>query len=305
MTQTALISGIQRFSTSDGPGIRTTVFVKGCPLRCEWCHNPEMICNDNQLMYSPSKCIGCGNCVALCDEGALSFDGDAICINRKKCNGCMKCTEACFSGALHSTAKRYTVSEIIDIVIKDMSYYKLSKGGMTISGGECLAQPEFTDSLINEAKKQGISVALDTSGYSPKHILRPIAEKVDIILFDLKALCDDVHKEYTGTSNKLILANLQDLASDSIIRSKLWIRMPMIKGVNDNYDILKRTCKYLTDIGIKRVSLLPYHELGGAKYSGLGVTQRLFEPPTDEVLHKTMKMFNKAGIITDISGNSD
>ena len=202
-----LVGSIQKFSVEDGPGIRTTVFFKGCPLNCRWCHNPEMIEGDQQLIRSPNNCIGCGYCVDICPQGAVSIDSqEGVVIDRTRCNVCLKCAENCYAKALRAVAKPMTVDEIIAIVVQDKGFYDNTGGGMTVSGGEILMHADFAGRLIDEAGRRGISVCLDTSGFGDADALKELAckENVTYILYDMKSIDDEVHREYTGVSLSLI-----------------------------------------------------------------------------------------------------
>lgn len=282
-----LVGSLQKFSIEDGPGIRTTIFLKGCPLSCKWCHNPELIDPQQQLIQSPNNCIGCGCCVAICPQGAVTIRPEkGIVIDRAKCDVCLACADECYAQALRPVARPMTVEEILRIAEQDKGFYDNTEGGITVSGGEILMHAEFVSELIDEAGKRGINVCLDTCGFGDAQALMDLALKVNVtdILFDMKSIDDEVHRAYTGVSNGLILDNLRMLAADARTLDKLIMRMPLIKGVNDSDEIIRRTGELYKELGIKRVNLLPYHSLGMSKKRNVGGTQEEFEQPTEERL---------------------
>ena len=210
-----LIGGIQKFSTSDGPGIRTTVFIKGCPLKCRWCHNPEMISYSQQLMKSQNTCIHCKACIYSCPNHCI-YEGDdtEIHIDYSRCKACLTCVKHCYSNTLKPAAYPMTIDEIMEKVVQDRQYYDKTGGGVTLSGGEILTHPEYAREMISRCTAEGIGVALDTSGCGDRALLIELAEKCKIILYDMKSIDNEVHKEYTGVSNELILETCQRLAKE-------------------------------------------------------------------------------------------
>lgn len=258
---------IQRFSIHDGPGIRTTVFLKGCPLNCIWCHNPESKSARPELMLHGSKCVGCGECVKACSLGLHSFEGGEHLIEREKCIGCGKCEADCV-GALKLYGEQKTVSEVIDEVLRDKSFYDNSGGGMTVSGGEPLMQHEFTLALLKSAKELGLNTAIETSGFSKWERIEAIAPFVDLFLWDVKETDTVRHNEYTGVGNELILENLGRL---STIGARIVLRCPVIPGLNDREEHF-RAIGALADAlsGVERVDVEPYHPLGKSKALALG-----------------------------------
>ena len=282
-----LVGSIQKFSVEDGPGIRTTVFLKGCPLSCKWCHNPEMIDGKQQLISSPNNCIGCGHCIQICPKGAISMDPEkGIQVDRKTCDVCLQCAKECYAQALRPVAKEMTIDEILATAEQDKRFYDHTGGGITVSGGEMLTHADFVGRLIDEAAKREIHVCLDTSGFGDAKSLQELARKENVtdILYDMKAIDDDVHREYTGVSNEKILANLRMLAEDPQTADKLWLRMPLVHGVNDTEEIIRRTGEFYQEIGVKKVNLLPYHNLGISKERNVGGVQEEFQPPSEEWL---------------------
>ncbi len=282
--ESLLVGSLQKFSVEDGPGIRTTVFLKGCPLNCKWCHNPELIDPQQQLIRSPNNCIGCGYCAEICPQGAVTITPEeGVVIDSAKCDMCLACADECYARALRPVGKAMTIEEILRVAKQDKGFYDNTGGGITISGGEILMHRHFVSELIDEAGLRGINVCIDTSGFGDSQALMEIAlkENVTNILYDMKSIDDEVHRAYTGVSNQLIIDNLKMLAADIRTREKLIMRMPLIRGVNDTEDIIKRTGEFYRRIGIKLVNLLPYHNLGISKKRNMGGVQEEFEQPTE------------------------
>lgn len=265
MQKEGMIFDIQPFSLEDGPGIRTTVFLKGCPLSCRWCHNPEGQNFDAELMYRPEKCISCGKCL-ICPEAAHELaDGKHI-FNRSLCEKKFKCAEVCDTGALEISGAKMTVYEIIDIVYSDFDFYKNSGGGLTLSGGEPLSQPEFCSALLEAALEKDIDTCMETSGFCKPEIFSEIIKKLNHLFFDLKETDNELHKKYTGVGREIILDNLETAAKSDI---DLTLRCPIIPGLNDREDHFEKIALTALEYKIRKVELKRYHSLGIPKYNAL------------------------------------
>lgn len=277
------VFNIQRFSIHDGPGIRTTVFLKGCPLRCSWCANPESIRPLPEIITRDLKCIGCGRCLQACFQGAIELQEEGRrTMQWEQCDQCLRCAEACPSGAIDVMGRQTSVAEVIEEVLRDRRFYQRNGGGLTVSGGEPLFQWEFARDLLAEARRQGLHTTLDTSGYTDWDTLERVLEHADLVLYDLKQMDDERHRQGTGVSNRRILENLEKVArryhaaegsiSSSGQRSRIWIRCPVIPGFNDSEEHLEALAQFVRPLGeaVERVSLLPYHRFGELKYSAGG-----------------------------------
>lgn len=263
------IFNIQKFCTGDGPGIRTTVFFKGCPLRCLWCHNPESQCFGSEISYNAERCVSCGRCVVRCSSQCHTISGDGHVYDRTSCKGCADCVHPTCP-AMEVYGYEISAVEIIEDVMKDEAFYKNSGGGLTLSGGEPLAQPEFCLDILMKAKEKGLHVCIETCGHIRREILARSAEYVDVYLFDYKETDPEKHKLYTGVDNSLILDNLRYLDS---IGKQIILRCPIIPTLNDtkeHFDGIARIANELDSI--IKVELEPYHDFGCGKYERLGKT---------------------------------
>jgi pyruvate formate lyase activating enzyme len=263
-----IIFDIKKYSIHDGPGIRTTVFFKGCPLHCPWCHNPEGQSSKPEIMVRSYRCLkDCTECLSVCEERALTKVDQALIIDREKCDACGKCVKVCSSEAIVTVGRKMNAQEVMQEVEKDMIFHDDSGGGVTFSGGEPLLQSDFLSALLIQAKEKKIHITVDTCGYASSATLDKISDKVDLFLYDVKMIDDQKHKKFTGKSNKLVLRNLKTLAQKG---KKVIVRIPLIPGVNDDEENIQKTAKFIQSLkNIKHISLLPYHKLGQDKHKRL------------------------------------
>ncbi len=289
-----LVCDIQRFSIHDGPGIRTTVFFKGCPLSCRWCQNPETIAFDNEPVYSAETCILCGDCVNVCKNTAIEINGASLTLDRSRCETCMECTVECPSGAISPAARPYGTGALLREVSRDADYYG-EDGGLTLSGGEPLVHWAFLTDFLTRAREAGLHIAAETAGHLPPDQLGRLAGLIDLFLFDLKSADEVRHRELTGRSNRLILENLKALVSRD---HRVEVRMPVVPGHNDDEDNLVRTARILASLGIPSITLLPYHRLGEGKFVKVVAPYEpiVSHPPRAEEMNAAADIMKRAGI---------
>ena len=267
LAKTGTVFNIQKFSVNDGPGIRTVVFLKGCPLHCRWCANPESQMSQVQILWDEKKCVHCHHCIQTCDrQHAVSLINDHITVNPLLCDGCMKCVKECPGHALKPEGEIMTVKQVMDKVMQDEVFYEESGGGLTLSGGEMLMQPEFSIELLKAAKEKHLHTACETTGYADPQTFKAVIENLDYMLFDMKHWDSGKHQEYTGVPNDLILQNMSSAISAG---KEVLPRIPVIPGFNDSPEDAEKLAEALKKAGADKCQLLPFHQFGENKYDML------------------------------------
>ncbi|WP_349679315.1 trans-4-hydroxy-L-proline dehydratase activase [Clostridium sp. UBA4395] len=292
------IINIQKYSIHDGNGIRTTIFFKGCPLSCLWCHNPESQNYSEELMYNEEECTGCMACIDICPQRAISKEEKCVVTDKIKCDLCKKCIDYCVNNAREIVGKEYTAAQLVKEAEKDRMFYEESSGGITLSGGEVMTQNmDYIEELLKKLKKKGYNIAIDTCGQAPYENYNRILKYVDTFLYDIKLMDNEKHIKYIGKSNNLILENLRKLSEAG---ANINIRIPLVEGVNADDESIEELIKFLkNNINVHKINLLPYHNTGKSKYERLqkvyeGVN---FEAPSKERLETIKGKFEKAGFI--------
>jgi pyruvate formate lyase activating enzyme len=297
-----MITSIQKYCLQDGPGIRTTVFFKGCPLKCEWCHNPETQSEAPELFMIENRCIQCFACIADCPEGAIQRDNQGFVEISDICTLCGICVDACPTGALDMVGREMSVDEVMGQVIRDAPFYDESRGGVTFSGGEPLHQAEFLLALLKACRAMDIHTAVDTCGFGPGEPLLAVASHTDLILYDLKLINGADHLKRIGVSNDDILNNLKAL---SRTHHRIWIRIPIIPGINDSIESLEAMARFIEPLsGIEQINLLPYHRTGMQKLKRLGraVIKRDIPPPGEPDMLPLLEPFKTLGMKAILGG---
>ena len=293
----SLITNVQKFSIHDGDGIRTSVFFKGCPLKCEWCHNPETQRFEKEMQCDKEKCVGCGTCAKVCPNGAISMENGKPEMKKDACTFCGKCVNFCPIGIREIIGREYSVKELIKELMKYQMFYEESGGGVTLSGGEVMAMDiDYILAIAKELKRQDVTLTIDTCGYVPYEKFQAILPYVNTFLYDVKVMDPKLHKKYIGVDNQLILDNLIRLAADG---ARIYIRIPTIKEVNCNEKNMKETIAFLKehDIHPAQINLLPYHDTGSGKYSKLDMEYKGTDlhAPEKEEMESFVRLFVESG----------
>ena len=294
---------LERFAIHDGPGIRTTVFLKGCPLRCAWCHSPESQDPDPEFMPLPERCLRCGACREACPQHAAPPAADRAALAPPECTTCGECVEACPSGARQLAGYRTNVHSLVSILERDRIFYDESGGGVTFSGGEPLMQPEFLLEAVETCRDSGLHVAVDTCGLGDTRTLLDVARSANLFLFDLKIMDEDRHRAHTGASNGRILENLERLAA---VHRHIIVRFPLVPGVNDDDENVKEMGAFLASLRLTRVDVLPYHRAGLSKYHRLLRPYPLPDtmPPAPDLRLHVSRVLEGCGLIVSPGGVS-
>ncbi|MBQ7058269.1 MAG: glycyl-radical enzyme activating protein [Firmicutes bacterium] len=311
-----VVFNIQKFSVNDGPGIRTVVFLKGCPLRCQWCANPESQSVRPQVLWDSKKCLHCENCVAVCPYSAVSAQGDRIRVDARLCQACGMCVNGCPVEALTLSGEEKSVQEVLDVVLQDLPFYEESGGGITLSGGEMLMQPEFAFQLLTAAKEEGLATCVETTGMAAPEVFERVIGPVDEILFDMKHWDSSAHRRGTSVGNEVILGNLaratrlakNGVANGNVVDGSgtagsaggktVLVRIPVIPGYNDSLEDAAGFAEKMHEVGARRCQLLPFHQFGENKYDLLGADYAYRDVPAlhREELEEYRQVFLSHGI---------
>ncbi len=300
-----LVFDVQKFAVHDGGGIRTLVFLKGCPLHCRWCSNPESLAGRPEIIFVANNCIACGECLKVCGHGAIGISGpgcEGLAIDRDKCTLCGRCAKSCYAGAINIIGRYLSVPELVAIVERDRKFYEQSNGGVTFSGGEPTAQPEFLTAALKELRARGIHTAIETSSFVPWDTYEPILRHVNLVLTDIKHMDDTEHRRLTGVSNRIILDNLCRISRLGI---PMKIRLPLIPGLNDDAANLGHTADFVGSLeSVQSLDILPYHRLGEIKWRQLGEKYALtgLAAHAEAEIAGAARFFSDRGIPVGIGG---
>lgn len=288
-----MIFDIKRYSINDGPGIRTTVFLKGCPLNCWWCHNPESQRGEPEIIYRVNRCRRCGACVRVCPQEALQLSSDGLVENRSRCDCCGMCAQVCYYGARERLGYSISVDALVSQIERDIPFFDQSSGGVTFSGGEPMLQPDFLNEALQACREGDIRTAVDTCGLADWSLFEKILPNVDLFLYDLKIMDNERHQRYTGAGNDLILENLEKLSRHCV---PILVRIPLIPGINDDMDNLRKSAEFLSSLPhAVELELIGYHEIAQTKYDGLGMPYKVagVKPPTKEALQHIVDVLSE------------
>ena len=298
----SLVFNIQKYSIHDGDGIRTTVFFKGCPMTCKWCHNPESQSYRPSILQNTEKCSLCQKCIALCPNEAIVFTGEKIKTLEDKCTLCGKCIDSCINNAREIAGEHYTIDEIMKEIGKDKLFYEQSGGGITLSGGEIMTQDmDYIIAILKKCHRLGYRVNIDTCGHAKFENFEKILPYVDTFLYDIKHMDNEIHKELTGVDNELVLGNLVKLSERN---AKINIRMPLVEGINSTDEHIAQVIEFLKKLKIYKVNLLPYHNTGKSKYERLDLVYEgdEYEAPSNERMEEIKAKFEANNFCTQIGG---
>jgi pyruvate formate lyase activating enzyme len=296
------IFDIKKYAIHDGPGIRSTVFFKGCPLACRWCHNPEGMSIKSQRIYRQERCIGCGECIRICPNDAVSQTAEGVFWDLAKCDLCQTCADHCPSEAIEFVGRKLGVGEVMREIVKDIAFYDESGGGITLSGGEPLMQPDFLLRLLDACAELDLHRTVDTSGYADSELLMKVARRTNLFLYDLKVMDAVKHRDFTGVSNERILNNLKLLAQNN---ARIEVRVPIIPGINADAENIDRTAEFVSALpGVEQIAILPFHNSAGGKYSRLGMDciASEIECPGEELLKNIAARLENSGLQVKIGG---
>jgi pyruvate formate lyase activating enzyme len=296
-----LIFDIKRYAIHDGPGIRTTVFLKGCPLKCLWCDNPESQASCREFVFWPERCLHCNACIDVCEKEAIVVNDNQTMIDEGQCDFCGTCVGACYPEALQIVGREMSVEALLEEIEKDTDFYRESGGGVTFSGGEPFSQPEFLFDMVVASKGRNLHTTIDTCGLVSWDILRGVNPFVDLFLYDIKLMDEERHREYTGVSNRLILSNLQKLAETCPVI----VRVPLIPNINDDEENIRNMGEFLLNLkALEAIDLLPYHKLGVSKYKRLNKPYAIKDvtPPTPERIRTVQKALEEFGFRVTVGG---